>query len=205
MTDQDTRHRILLAAAGLFVERGFQKTTVRSICEAAAANVAAVNYHFRDKAGLYGAVIQYAIEQKPEVGDLPDAHYSERLRAWVSALLHSCIGEEPDLLAQIMANEMTSPTDFLAVIVEQVVGPKMALLQEIIVQGIGPDATSERIQLIAMSVVGQALMYDHSRPVVCMIMPAMDYSKPKLDGIVDHITRASVGMIEAFKEPSDFQ
>ena len=48
----DTRQRLIDAAATLFADRGFQNVTVREICKASTANVAAVNYHFGDKAGL---------------------------------------------------------------------------------------------------------------------------------------------------------
>ena len=51
--DPRTRARLLKAAEQLFAERGFRKVTVREICHAAKANVAAVNYHFGDKLGLY--------------------------------------------------------------------------------------------------------------------------------------------------------
>ena len=51
--DQETRQRLLEAAARLFAARGFTHVTVREICNAANANVAAVNYHFGDKLGLY--------------------------------------------------------------------------------------------------------------------------------------------------------
>src|SRR6516225_8210096 len=60
--DRETRERVLKAAAQLFADRGFKKVTVRDICRAARANVAAVNYHFGDKGGLYREVLQLAIE-----------------------------------------------------------------------------------------------------------------------------------------------
>ena len=41
--DQETRQRLLDAAARLFAEHGFEKVTVRDICKEAGANVAAVN------------------------------------------------------------------------------------------------------------------------------------------------------------------
>ena len=52
--DLDTkRQRIVDAAGEMFAERGFEATTVRDICQAAEANIAAVNYYFGDKQRLY--------------------------------------------------------------------------------------------------------------------------------------------------------
>lgn len=52
---EDTRVRLLRAALQLFSERGFAQTSVRAIAEAAGTNVAAIAYHFGDKARLYTA------------------------------------------------------------------------------------------------------------------------------------------------------
>ena len=60
--DHETRQRLLTVAERLFADRGFKKVTVREICRAARANVAAVNYHFGDKLGLYREVLQAAID-----------------------------------------------------------------------------------------------------------------------------------------------
>ena len=54
----DTRVRILDAAENLFVEHGFEATTLRAITAVAQANLAAVNYHFGSKDGLIEAVFQ---------------------------------------------------------------------------------------------------------------------------------------------------
>src|SRR4029079_14401871 len=59
--DVETRERVLDAAMRLFAARGFQHVTVREICAAAEANVAAVNYHFCDKLELYKDVLARAI------------------------------------------------------------------------------------------------------------------------------------------------
>jgi AcrR family transcriptional regulator len=47
-----TRDRILNAAELLFVERGFEATSLREITSRAGANLAAVNYHFGSKESL---------------------------------------------------------------------------------------------------------------------------------------------------------
>ena len=52
-----TKARILDAAEALFMEHGFEATSLRAITAAAAANLAAVNYHFGSKEVLFQAVL----------------------------------------------------------------------------------------------------------------------------------------------------
>ncbi|HUI43190.1 MAG TPA: TetR family transcriptional regulator, partial [Terriglobia bacterium] len=60
VADVEARQRLLNVAAELFAEQGFNNVTVREICQVAATNVAAVNYYFRDKLGLYKEVVEMA-------------------------------------------------------------------------------------------------------------------------------------------------
>ena len=52
-----TRDKLLEAAGRAFAERGYAGATVRDICKEAGANVAAVNYYFKDKLALYTEVL----------------------------------------------------------------------------------------------------------------------------------------------------
>jgi AcrR family transcriptional regulator len=52
-----TKARILDAAETLFMERGFEATSLRLITAAAGVNLAAVNYHFGSKEELFQAVL----------------------------------------------------------------------------------------------------------------------------------------------------
>jgi AcrR family transcriptional regulator len=52
-----TKARILDAAEALFMEHGFEATSLRAITAAAAVNLAAVNYHFGSKEELFQAVL----------------------------------------------------------------------------------------------------------------------------------------------------
>ena len=56
-TSADTKTRILDAAESLFVEHGFEATSLRQLTAAAAVNLAAVNYHFGSKEELFQAVL----------------------------------------------------------------------------------------------------------------------------------------------------
>ena len=53
-----TKESIMSAAMRLFAEKGLKLVTVREICQAAKVNVALVNYHFRNKNGLYQACVE---------------------------------------------------------------------------------------------------------------------------------------------------
>jgi AcrR family transcriptional regulator len=52
-----TKERILDAAEALFMEHGFEATSLRLITAAAGVNLAAVNYHFGSKEELFEAVL----------------------------------------------------------------------------------------------------------------------------------------------------
>lgn len=56
-TSADTKTRILDAAELLFMEHGFEATSLRQLTAAAAVNLAAVNYHFGSKEELFQAVL----------------------------------------------------------------------------------------------------------------------------------------------------
>ena len=56
-TSNATKERILDAAESLFMEHGYEATSLRAITAAAAVNLAAVNYHFGSKEELFQSVL----------------------------------------------------------------------------------------------------------------------------------------------------
>jgi AcrR family transcriptional regulator len=56
-TSQDTKSRILDVAEQLFMEHGFEATSLRQLTSSAGVNLAAVNYHFGTKEELFQAVL----------------------------------------------------------------------------------------------------------------------------------------------------
>ena len=96
---QETRQRLLAAAAEVFAQKGFWETTHAEICEKAKANTAAVNYHFGSKENLYVEAWKYAFEKSveahpPEGGVAPDAPVQERLHGRVLAFMQPHRGPE---------------------------------------------------------------------------------------------------------------
>ena len=56
-TSLDTKSRILDVAEHLFMEHGFEATSLRQLTSSAGVNLAAVNYHFGTKEELFQAVL----------------------------------------------------------------------------------------------------------------------------------------------------
>jgi AcrR family transcriptional regulator len=62
-SQDETRRKLLQAAAEVIAEHGYQAATVREICTRAGANIAAVNYHFGDKLALYTELLKAAVNE----------------------------------------------------------------------------------------------------------------------------------------------
>lgn len=59
---ENTRDRLIKVAMEMFAENGYDKTSVRELAKKADVNIAAINYHFEGKEGLYQAVLEYIIQ-----------------------------------------------------------------------------------------------------------------------------------------------
>ena len=58
-----TRTKILIAAAELFEQQGFDNTSIRDITKHAGVHVSALSYHFRDKENLVRTIITENVEK----------------------------------------------------------------------------------------------------------------------------------------------
>lgn len=151
-SEADTKHRILSAALGLFSRDGYHGASVSSICSAAGVNVAAVNYHFGSKLGLYIEVWKSALEddvasapfhEEPSDG-LTD---EERLRGRVRWLVNRFVRPGgPSDLAMLIIHELADPTDPLVDAVRmRAVGPVHDSMRELVGRMLGEGATEREV------------------------------------------------------------
>ena len=205
--DFETRARLLNAAARLFAERGFARVTVRDICKKARANVAAVNYHFGGKDGLYHAVMRTAIETMQATTEAAQTAgrglpAEERIRAYVSVFIERILGKGHDTwIHQLMLRELSDPTPALDMVAEDVLKPRNTYLCGIIGELIGCPPDSALVMRCALSVQSQFNSLLWSQAVVRM-MHVADLPAPTLDEIAEHITQFSLGGIRQVRLPA---
>ncbi len=200
--DRETRDRLIESATRLFAERGFGKVTVREICKAARANVAAVNYHFGGKTGLYEEIVQSAIRtmhgttqeiQKTGEGCPPE----EQLRIFVRVFLTRVIQARDGWIHRFMAHELTDPTPALDLVIKQVIKPRMAYLGTIVAELLGCRASDPRVDNCVMSVQSQCLVLLNDK--IANRFQPFQMTPKRLDQLADHITTFSLAGIKALK------
>ena len=200
-----TPERVVEAAIEVFLEKGYEAATVRTICRRAKANVAAVNYHFGSKDGLRAAVLENILEQVNArtpigAGLDPSAPAQERLRRFVRNILAQAYPEDPELerRSSLFWMEMANPSPALAPLVERYMRPIKDILEAIIRELAGP-ADPETIRLCAASIAGQCLFDCQNRAVVAHLYPDAPSLPRDVRHMADVVTTFALAGLEAVR------
>jgi AcrR family transcriptional regulator len=203
--DQDTRARLLDAAIRLFADAGFKRVTVRAICRAAHANVAAVNYHFRNKLGLYREVTEVGITVLQETTTLAVQAAStgtpeEKLRAYIRIVTERLVGSAGhEWLQRFIAREMADPTPALASLVDRGLRPRLEHLGRIIAEILGWPTDDPRVLECVTSTHAQILMF-RDNPITHRLRARAKLRAATPEEIADHITMFSLAGIRAIRD-----
>ena len=189
-----TRERLLEAACSVFSETGFRAATVRDICARAGVNVAAVNYHFGDKLGLYtdvlsnssGAAAQDKIRAAVSISKSPE----EALRAFVRGMLEKMFEpDRPGWHFRIMIQELANPTPALATVVDHLIRPQYEQLCGVVGSILSKSPKHRITRLCVHSLIGQVTHYAHGRAVIRHLWPELEMTVPQRNEVADHIVR----------------
>ncbi len=205
--DQETRQRLLDVAIRLFSERGFKNVTVRDICVEADANLAAVNYYFRDKLGLYKEVVTMVADvmdkTKQEAMGRAEGSPEERLRTYIRGFLHRLLGcEERNWAEMLMQNEFKNPTPAFDLIVHKGIIPHAMRLCGLMGELMDLPSSDVRVQFCASMIQGQCLFFRTAMPVTARINPGFKYTTEAIDELATRIADFSLAGITAIgREP----
>lgn len=198
-----TRDRVLLAAVEVFARRGFKEATVREICAQADVNIASVNYHFRNKASLYSESLAFAFRQADQRYPMTEARNSAltaelRLTVFIRAFLHKLTDDSHlGYHGKLIAREIADPTEALDEIVKVAIVPHFELLKTIIPELIGYRPDDPVLHRFVLGILGQCLMFKHSRSIIERICPDVIADEEAIERSAEHIARFSLAALKA--------
>jgi TetR/AcrR family transcriptional regulator, regulator of cefoperazone and chloramphenicol sensitivity len=205
---EDTKQRLLDAAAQVFAEKGFAEATVREICNRAKANIAAVNYYFRDKEQLYAETLRRAHCMRVENMGLPqwpeDTPPERKLKDFLHGMVFSFADDTaPPWFIQLMLREITQPSKAGIELVKEFIRPQFELLQGIITELVGEDVPAMKRHMIGFSIVGQCLYYKVARHVALTLVGGEEFAQYDVERLTQHIYEFSLAAMghTSHKEP----
>src|SRR5215472_10712684 len=198
--EESTRDKILSAAGEVFAQEGFEGATIRAITERAGVNLAAVNYHFRDKAELYTRVVLDACsvraayrEAMAEAVDSPEERLRSLIYRFVEYLLDPA---RPNWKRRLMAREMANPTTAPDELVDKNIRPlRDEFLHPTLRELTGGCFSRWQLSYFGSSIMSQCLYFLQSRPIIDRLNPDFKIGKSEIAEIAEHITRFSLAAI----------
>ena len=198
----DTPAQLLEAACEVFAEKGYRRATIAEICKRGGANIAAVNYYFRNKETLYAEAwrlaFQRSLDAHPPDGGIPaTAPSEERLRGHILSLMRRIIDPRNHEF-EIVRKELAHPTGLLAEVMRASIEPVGKALSGIVEEMLGPKASDRQVRLCQMSIMAQCL-HPMMRERFRKLLPAHAGEPSPLnagiEAVAEHVTLFSLAGI----------
>jgi len=175
VASQETRRKLIEVAGQIFAEHGLSGTTAKQITDRAKVNVAAVNYHFKDKTDLYIEVLRYACTAAAErlLSQPLTGTPETRLRLFVLRMVQDS-QRQPRWQMKLFSRELVEPTAALDWVADLVARPLTMQLVEIVLDLAGPGMSKAEAIFIACGIVSQCLFFSRDRSIMQRLSPGLD-------------------------------
>lgn len=199
----DTRSLLLEAAADTFAEFGYHRSSTREICRRAGANVAAIHYHFGDKAELYRAVFREPFFLNESFHDLFAAPSltlprCERLQVFYRFWLLPLAGDPRiQRLLRLRAREDAEPSGVLGDTWIKHVLPRHQRLTGFLCQELGLAAVDDEVERLAFALVGMGISVYHMREIIGVCAPSLIADAERLAEMAQHLAAYADTLVEA--------
>lgn len=199
----ETRDRLIEAGTRLFAEHGFKGVSVRDLCTEAGANVAAVNYHFGGKQGLYDAIFDSTLaaedsrfrEALETVAALAARGREDRsqLAAAVGLYVRNLLGpltaeDRRRWFAVLAIREMAFPGEGFEQIYRRRAEPAQTALTSIVTAARGADTPCETDYLQVHALTGMIWSFGIAKAILWKRMGWHGYTPELIQTVGDIIT-----------------
>jgi TetR/AcrR family transcriptional regulator, regulator of cefoperazone and chloramphenicol sensitivity len=200
----ETCRRLVAAASEEFAQHGYASARVRTIAVAAHVNLAAVNYYFGSKEGLYRATLRSLASQRPAArvaANRRGGSPQERLYRRVFALLDRFVGGSgPTVFGRILAHEAMDPTAHFETVIEAALRPDLDHISASVRELAGSGVTEAEITHTAIGVLGQCLLYQFAKPAIQRLYPDLPGGADLCRALARHISDMTVAGIASLGE-----
>lgn len=140
---RETKERIIQAAGPLFARYGYDGTTSKEICQRAGVNMAAVNYHFGSRDGLYVAILEEVQDYLLNIDVLKRLAQQEgtprqKIERFVDYFIDDAFHKN-DWHVLVWIRELLHPSPHIKKIITNKGLPKFYIASEVFSQALGCD------------------------------------------------------------------
>lgn len=196
-----TRQQLLEVAGRVFAERGYVRATSKEICELAQANIAAVNYHFGGKDGLYAAVLEEAHARLVSVDIVAEIAQSDgsgvdKLRRFLRKIVEEVARRDDGAWElRVLSRELMAPTQLKDAMMRNQVMPKAKLMTGMIGEILGVPPTHPAVGRSLVSIMGPCIFLLIVDPTwQKKIFPAL---MTDIDELVEHMVAFVSGGLQS--------
>ena len=158
----ETRNRIIECAGKLFARYGYDKTTSKSICNMARVNLAAVNYHFGSRDGLYITILEEIQNRIARLDTLTEIQTSslpplKKIEAFLDFYIQFAFKKDSWPI-QLWSRELLNPSPYLQAIITKKSLPKFFVICKIFNEYLGYPTDDNRLYAAILTVMAPFAM-----------------------------------------------
>lgn len=184
----NSKDRILGAAEQLFAEKGFDGVSVRDIAEQAQANVAMINYYFRNKEDLYLGILEnYLAEFNAELDKVLSSAADPLLRLELFVNCYSDFLFQKAISAQLILRAGLQNDHHIDLLARKYFSQVIMKGEQIIQDGIRAGYFRPMdTKLATISLLGQMVYFFAAAPVISRISGMEDYQQKYRQHLAQH-------------------
>lgn len=195
----DARDRLLQAALDVFAAKGYDGASTREICRLAGVNVAAIHYHFGDKASLYREVFRVPEQLSAAPVEMTDPDVPLRvavLSFYRHIMAYIAAPKQVQQMRLIFLREELQPSGVVNGLAE---APRRLHhhLTDLLCRAVGTDATDTAINHLAFSVGGLAMVLFVERTHVDDIAPELLADDAAIEATIQRLADHGTALVEA--------